>query len=58
MPNRPIPTRLVYPVVFAALVVAALVFLGAPDLILIPIAVITVIVVGAVIARHYLRKER
>lgn len=57
MPNRPIPTRLVYPVAFATLMVAALAFLGAPDLILIPIAVIAVGVVGAVIVRHYLRKE-
>lgn len=58
MPNRPIPTRLMYPVVFAAAVVAALVFLGVPDLILIPIAVIAVVVVGAVIVRHYRHKER
>ncbi|GAA4928532.1 hypothetical protein GCM10023224_04700 [Streptomonospora halophila] len=57
MSGRPIPTRLMYPVVFAAITVAALAFVGAPDLILIPVAVIAVGVVGAVIARHYLRKE-
>lgn len=50
----PIPTRLLYPVIFACTVVVALVLFGVPDLITLPIAVITVVWIGVLVARHYL----
>ena len=55
MPDRPpIPTRVLYPVVFACMVIVALVLFGAPEIILIPIAIITVVWIGVLAARHYL----
>ena len=53
-----IPSRVLYPVIFASLTVVALVLFGVPDMITIPIAVITVVWIGALIARHYLAKPK
>ena len=56
MTNRPIPTNALIPVAFACLVVTALVLFGAPDLILAPIAVITVVWIAVLVARHQFGK--
>lgn len=58
MSNRPIPTRTLIPIAFACLIVTALVLFGAPDLILIPIATITVAWAAGMVVRHYLRKKK
>lgn len=59
MPERPpIPTRVLYPVVFACLVIVALVLFGAPEIILVPIATITVVWIGVLATRHYLTKTK
>lgn len=50
----PIPSRLLYPVIFACTVVVALVLFGVPDLITLPIATITVVWIGTLAVRHYL----
>jgi hypothetical protein len=54
--KKPIPTSALYPVAFACLVIVVLVLFGAPDLVLVPIAAITVLWVAVMVARHYLGK--
>lgn len=58
MEKKSIPSRVLYPVVFASLTVVALVLFGVPDLITIPVSVVTVVWIGALIARHYLAKPK
>lgn len=58
MEKKSIPSRVLYPVVFASLTVVALVLFGVPDLITIPVSVITVVWIGALIVRHYLAKQK
>lgn len=58
MEKKSIPSRVLYPVVFASLTIVALVLFGVPDLITIPIAVITVVWIGALVVRHYLAKPK
>lgn len=58
MEPKSIPSRVLYPVVFASLTVVALVMFGVPDLITIPISVITVVWIGVLVARHYLAKPK
>lgn len=58
MEKKSIPSRVLYPVVFASLTVVALVLFGVPDLITIPIAVITVAWIGVLVVRHYLSKPK
>lgn len=56
MSEKPIPTSALIPVVFACSVIVALVLFGAPDLILVPIAVITVVWIAVMVVRHYMGK--
>ncbi|MDT0305042.1 hypothetical protein [Streptomonospora wellingtoniae] len=58
MPNRPIPLDSLVPVAVACVIIAALVAFGAPDLILMPIAAITVLWSAVMVARHYLAKKK
>lgn len=57
MTDRPIPTSKMVPVAVACGIVAVAALLGAPEIILIPIATITVVWIGVLIVRHYLGKE-
>lgn len=54
--KKPIPTAALYPVAFACVVIVALVMVGAPDLILAPIALITVLWIAAMVVRHHMGK--
>lgn len=53
----PIPTSKLIPVAVACGVVAVAALLGVPEIILIPIAMITVAWGAVMVARHYLDKE-
>jgi len=54
MSERPIPTSKLIPVVFACAAVAILAMFGAPEIILVPIAAITVVWGAVMVVRHYL----
>ena len=54
--KKPIPTAALYPVAFACVVIVALVLLGAPDLVLVPIAAITVLWIAVMVVRNNIGK--
>lgn len=57
MADNPIPTSALIPVAFACTVVAILALVGAPEIILIPIAAITVGWMTVMLIRHRMNKK-
>lgn len=57
MSEKPISTSKLVPVMFACSVVAVLAMFGAPEIILIPIAAITVAWIAVMVLRHYMSKK-
>ena len=58
MTNRPIPTSKLVPVAVACVIVALAALIGVPEIILVPIATITVAWSAALVVRHYLTDQK